>query len=627
MAKLTPADLEEIRAKYRSTRDEYKASLMICSETGCNAYNSGEVLNALVSELKQNKLDEDYQVVPTGCLGLCAQGPLMLVQPDGILFVKVKPENVPTIVEEHLKNGKPVEDLMYKPSPDEAAVPLLKNIDFYKDQELIVLRNQGQINPELIDDYIGCGGYKALAKALTEMQPEDILAEVKRSGIRGRGGGGFPAGVKWETCINAATAINVAPYIICNANEGDPGAFTDTSIIEGDPHTVIEGLIIGARAIGANTGYIYIQKEYTLALKRLKIAIDQARDYGILGENIFSTDFNFDIHIHQGGGAFVCGESSALMKAMEGKVGEPRPKYIHTVEIGYKGLPTVLNNVETLANIPMIIDKGGEWFASIGSGDVSESPWNGSSGTKVYSIVGDINNTGLIEVPMGIKLHDLVYKIGGGVPDGKECKAIQTTDPSGGCIPLAKFDLPLDFDSLTEAGSKMGSGGLIVLDASRCMVDVARYFTGFLVDESCGRCTPCRDGLVILNEILKRISAGEGEPSDLEIIQQISATMNKAALCALGKSAPTPVISSINYFREEFLAHINDKKCPAGVCKPLIRYDILEDKCNGCGECLENCPEDAISGEKEKLHTIDQEKCTKCGICVNSCEFDAVEVV
>ncbi len=627
MAKITPTDLEQIRSKFKTSRENYKASLMVCSETGCAAYDAGKVQDALINELKQNELDNDYRVIPTGCLGLCAQGPLVLVQPEGILYVKLKPENIPTIVEEHLKNGKPVEDLMYKPSADEAAVPLMKDIEFYKDQELIVLRNHGEIDPEQIEDYIGNGGYQALAKALSDMQPDDILAEVKRSGIRGRGGGGFPAGSKWETCKNAATSINVPPYLVCNADEGDPGAFMDRSVIEGDPHSMIEGMIIGARALGANTGYVYIRKEYPLALKRLKIALDQAREYGLLGENILGTEFSFDIQIHQGAGAFVCGESSALMTAMEGNVGEPHAKYIHTVEIGYKGMPTVLNNVETWANIPMIIEKGGEWFAGIGIGDVTESPWNGSTGTKVFSLVGDVNNTGLVEVPMGIKLHDIVYKIGGGVPNDKKCKAIQTGGPSGGCIPATQFDLTVDFDSLTEAGSMMGSGGLIVMDESRCMVDVAKYFIDFLVEESCGKCTPCREGLVILHDVLNNICNGEGIPSDLELLRQISATMKNAALCDLGKSASNPVLSTINYFRDEYEAHINAKKCPAGVCQALIQYRIIEENCTGCGVCLKNCPEDAISGEKKELHVIDQEKCKKCGICFDSCKFEAVEVV
>lgn len=624
---LTVADLEQMRDKFSTSWKKYKATLMVCSETGCKAYQSSKVISALQTELEKQNLSEDYLVVPTGCLGLCAQGPLMLVLPDGMLYVKLKPEDIPKIVEQHMKNGTPIEKLMYKPTEDEAGIPLRENIPFYKDQELVVLRNHGRINPKQIEDYIGRGGYQALAKVLTEMEPDEILAEVKRSGIRGRGGGGFPAGIKWETCKNAADGIGVQPYVVCNADEGDPGAFMDRSIIEGNPHSIIEGMAIGARALGASSGYIYIRKEYPLALERLRTAIDQARDYGLLGENILGTDFSFEISIHQGAGAFVSGESSALMTAMEGKVGEPRAKYIHTVEIGYKGMPTVLNNVETWANIPVIIEKGGEWFAAIGSGDVSESPWNGSSGTKVFSLVGDITNTGLVEVPMGITLHDIVYNIGGGIPKNRACKVVQTGGPSGGCIPSTQLDLPVDFDSLTAAGSMMGSGGLIVMDERRCMVDVAKYFIDFLADESCGKCNPCREGLVILHQILKKICDGEGAPEDIELLQEISETMKNASLCALGNSAPNPVLSTINYFRDEYEAHIDAKKCPGGVCKALIQYQINAENCTGCGVCLKKCPQEAISGEKKELHTIDQDKCIKCGICMDSCKFDAVEVI
>jgi NADH:ubiquinone oxidoreductase subunit F (NADH-binding)/NAD-dependent dihydropyrimidine dehydrogenase PreA subunit len=449
---------------------------------------------------------------------------------------------------------------------------------------------------------------------------------VKRSGIRGRGGGGFPTGVKWESCISSAKKSQVAPYLVCNADEGDPGAFMDRSIIEADPHSVIEGMTIGAYAMGAKEGFVYIRKEYPLALARLKKAIEQARKHGLLGDNIFGSDFSFDINIHQGAGAFVSGESSALMTAMEGKVGEPHSKYIHTVESGYKGMPTVLNNVETWANIPVIIEKGGKWFSEIGSGDVSKSPWEGSSGTKVFSLVGDITNTGLVEVPMGITLDEIVNKIGGGIPEARQCKAVQTGGPSGGCIPERLLNLPVDFDTLTEAGSMMGSGGLIVMDDSRCMVDVAKYFIDFLVEESCGKCTPCREGLVIIRSILGRITKGEGEPGDLEMLSNISETIKKASICDLGGSAPNPVLSTLKYFEDEYRAHIEDKKCPAGVCKALIQYTISEENCTGCGVCPKHCPVDAISGEKKKLHTIDPDKCIKCGICDEVCKFDAVEV-
>ncbi len=626
MTKMTMADLEQIRERYNESQKSYKTRLMVCAGTGCVANKSIKIKDTLEEELKKRNIVSDYKVIATGCNGFCAQGPLILVQPEGILYLKLKQEDITTIVEEHLINGNPVEKLMYKSSLDGTPIPLMKDIDFFKEQQLIALRNRGEIDPEQIDDYIGRGGYQGLVKALTEIQPDDILAEVNRSGIRGRGGGGFPTGVKWESCKSAAVKNGKVPYVVCNADEGDPGAFMDRSIIEADPHSVIEGMAIGARAIGAESGYIYIRKEYPLALDRLRKAIKQAREYGLLGQNILGTDFSFDISIHQGAGAFVSGESSALMTAMDGKVGEPHAKYIHTVEVGYKGQPTVLNNVETWANIPVIIEKGGEWFSKIGSGDVSKSPWEGSSGTKVFSLVGDVVNTGLVEVPMGITLHEIVYKIGGGVPNNRGCKAVQTGGPSGGCIPAQLLNLPVDFDSLTEAGSMMGSGGLIVMDDSRCMVDVAKYFIDFLVEESCGKCTPCREGLVILKTILDRICDGEGDAADMELLLEISETMKNASICALGSSAPNPVLSTMRYFKGEYEAHIDAKKCPAGVCKALIEYNIDEEKCTGCGLCLKHCPTGAISGEKKKLHTIEQSKCIKCGICRDICKFDAVEV-
>ncbi len=626
MTKITISDLAEVRERAVSTRKRYKASLMVCAGTGCVANKSFKIKEVLEGELKRRNMMDDYNVVATGCNGFCAQGPLMVVQPDGILYLKLKPDDISNIVEEHLIKGKPVEELMYKSPADGTTIPLMKDIDFFKEQQLIALRNRAEIDPEQVEDYIGHGGYQALAKALNEMQPDDILTEVNRSGIRGRGGGGFPTGAKWESCKLAAAAKGAPPYVVCNADEGDPGAFMDRSIIEADPHSVIEGMTIGARALGSTSGFIYIRKEYPLALERLRKAIKQAREYGLLGDNILGTDFSFDISIHQGAGAFVSGESSALMIALEGKVGEPHAKYVHTVEVGYKGMPTVLNNVETWANIPVIIEKGGDWFSKIGSGDVSESPWKGSSGTKVFSLVGDIINTGLVEVPMGITLHDIVYKIGGGIPNDKSLKAIQTGGPSGGCIPANLLNLSVDFDSLTEAGSMMGSGGMIVMDDSRCMVDVAKYFIDFLVDESCGKCTPCREGLVILRSVLGRISSGKGEEKDIELLLDISDTIKNTSLCDLGGSAPNPVLSTLRYFKEEYLAHIKEKKCPAGVCKALIQYKIDEENCTGCGLCLKHCPEDAVSGEKKELHTIDQSKCIKCGICRDVCKFDAVEV-
>jgi NADH:ubiquinone oxidoreductase subunit F (NADH-binding)/(2Fe-2S) ferredoxin/ferredoxin len=626
MTKITITDLNQIREQNKATSEKFKASLLVCAGTGCVANKAFSIKDELESELKKRNLESDYRVIATGCNGFCAQGPLMLIQPEGTLYLNLKLEDVIKIVDEHLINGKPLTDLMYTSPVDETHIPKMKDIEFFKKQHLIALRNRGEIDPEQIDDYIRKGGYQALGHALSDMKPNEILNEVKISGIRGRGGGGFPTGIKWETCISSAKKSHVAPYLVCNADEGDPGAFMDRSIIEADPHSVIEGMIIGAYAIGAKEGFVYIRKEYPLALARLKKAIKQAREYGLLGNKIFDSDFSFDINIHQGAGAFVSGESSALMTAMEGKVGEPHSKYIHTVESGYKGLPTVLNNVETLANIPQIIEKGGKWFSDIGSGDVSESPWNGSSGTKVFSLVGDIANSGLVEVPMGITLDEIVNRIGGGIPDGKQCKAVQTGGPSGGCIPADLLNLSVDFDTLTKAGSMMGSGGLIVMDESRCMVDVAKYFIDFLVEESCGKCTPCREGLVIIRSILGRITRGEGKPGDLEMLSDISKTIKNASLCDLGGSAPNPVLSTIRYFKDEYQAHIQDKKCPAGVCKALIQYTISKENCTGCGVCPKQCPEDAISGEKKKIHTIDQSKCIKCGICDEVCKFDAVEV-
>jgi NADH:ubiquinone oxidoreductase subunit F (NADH-binding)/(2Fe-2S) ferredoxin/Pyruvate/2-oxoacid:ferredoxin oxidoreductase delta subunit len=627
MTGISVSDLKQIRDQTESIRNKYKAQLMICTGTGCVANKSFSILEVLEKELKDRNLENDYQIVPTGCMGFCAQGPIMVIFPEGVFYQKLTHKNIPTIVEEHFVNGNPVKEFMYISPVDENKIPLMKDIEFFKKQQLIVLGNRSRINPEKIDDYIGFGGYMSIAKALTEMTPDGVLSEVKRSGIRGRGGGGFPTGAKWESCINAVKKIGLKPYVVCNADEGDPGAFMDRSIIEADPHRVIEGMILGAYAIGSNEGYVYIRREYPLALKRLTKAIDQAREYGLLGKNILGTDFCFDINIHQGAGAFVCGESSALMKAMEGMVGEPRAKYVHSVEVGYKGQPTVLNNVETWANIPWIIENGGEWFAGIGTGDVSDSPWNGSTGTKVFSLVGDVNNSGLVEVPMGITLREIVQDIGGGIPNGGKCKAIQTGGPSGGCIPHDQLDLKVDFDTLTEAGSMMGSGGLIVMDDSKCMVDVAKYFIKFLAEESCGQCTPCREGTLILYQTLKKITDGKGDSGDLELLQDICSTMSSASLCALGAQAPNPVLSTLRNFKAEFETHIRDKKCPAGVCKALINFSINEANCNACFTCVKKCPVNAITGgqKNEKPPSINQDECIKCGMCVEVCNYEAVE--
>jgi NADH:ubiquinone oxidoreductase subunit F (NADH-binding)/(2Fe-2S) ferredoxin/NAD-dependent dihydropyrimidine dehydrogenase PreA subunit len=602
----------------------YRAHVMVCAGTGCVSNNSFKVKETLEREVERQGLEQEILVVATGCQGFCAVGPIVIVQPDGIFYCGVQEKDVATLVEEHLLKGRPVQKLMYTPPTAQAPVPTLREIPFFARQTLLVMRNRAAIDPEQIDDYIANDGYTGLAKALTEMTPDEIIRVVKRSGLRGRGGGGFPAGVKWETCRKAALERGVDPVVVCNADEGDPGAFMDRSIIESDPHTVIEGLIIGARAIGAKEGFIYVRCEYPLARQRFVRGLEQAREYGLLGKNILGTDMDFEITVVQGGGAFVCGESTALMASLEGRVGEPRAKYIHTVEYGYQNRPTTLNNVETWANVPMIINRGAEWFASIGTGDVSEDPWGGSSGTKVFSLVGNINCVGLIEIPMGLTLREIIFDIGGGIPKGRKFKAVQTGGPSGGCLPESHLDLPVDFDTLTEAGSMMGSGGMIVMDDHTCMVDVARYFVEFLADESCGKCLPCREGLRHMTKILTGIQEGKGKESDIELLESLSETMVNTCLCALGNSAPNPVLSTLKYFKDEYYTHIRDKKCPGGVCKALVTYSIDPQLCNGCHLCFAGCPVACISGEPKKLHTIDQAQCIKCDSCFEVCKQNAV---
>jgi NADH:ubiquinone oxidoreductase subunit F (NADH-binding)/(2Fe-2S) ferredoxin/Pyruvate/2-oxoacid:ferredoxin oxidoreductase delta subunit len=590
--------------------------LMLCTGTGCVSNKAPRIREALEQALKAQNLQDEIAVVNTGCNGFCAQGPVMVVQPDEIFYQLLTEKDIPHLVEEHFLKGRPVERLMFTPPGDKTPVPIMSNIGFFGKQRLIALRNRGLLDPEKIDEYIGRGGYAAAAKALTSMTPEEIIDEVKRAGLRGRGGAGFPTGRKWEIC---RASEKQPKHLVCNADEGDLGAFMDRSIIESDPHTVIEGMVIGAKAIGASLGYVYIRHEYPLALKRLIKAIAQARDYGLLGEDILGSGFNFDITLRRGAGAFVCGEETSLISSLQGIPPEPRVRPPYPAESGVNGQPTNINNVETWATVPEIISKGAEWFSGIGT--------ETSKGTKVFSVVGKVKNTGLVEVPMGITLREIVYDIGGGIQNDREFKAVQTGGPSGGCIPKSMLDLPIDFEKLAEVGSIMGSGGLIVMDEETCMVDVARYFTEFLDDESCGKCTACREGLDVMCTILTDICEGKGKESDMEVLQDLAQAIKDASLCGLGGTAPNPVLSTMKYFADEYEAHIRDKSCPAGVCKNLFHYVIDEEACEGCGACLKNCPHEAIEGEKKSLHRILQDKCTKCGACYDVCPTDAVAKV
>jgi NADH:ubiquinone oxidoreductase subunit F (NADH-binding)/(2Fe-2S) ferredoxin/Pyruvate/2-oxoacid:ferredoxin oxidoreductase delta subunit len=579
----------------------------ICTGTGGVAAGGYKVIDAFQAAFAEKDLDAKFtpRTHKVGCRGFCAKDVLVDVAVNGQTetYQYVTPEKVATIVEEHIIGGKPVSKWLVKKDYH----------DFHDLQQKLVLANCGQIDPESIDEYMAAGGYQAVRKAL-KMDPEQIVAEIKASGLRGRGGGGFPTGIKWDSCRRAPGTIK---YVLCNADEGDPGAFMDRSIVEGNPHAVIEGMIIGAHAVGASEGYVYIRAEYPLAVARLRLALDQARAHHFLGENIFGTEVNFDIKVVLGAGAFVCGESTALMTSIEDRAGEPRPKYVHTTDRGLWGKPSNLNNVETWANVPLIIDKGAQWYAGIGS--------DTSKGTKIFSLVGKINNTGLVEVPMGIPLRDIIYKIGGGIPRKKAFKAVQTGGPSGGCIPASHLDMPVDYDSLKSAGSMMGSGGMIVLDEDTCMVDVAKYFLQFCKDEGCGQCTPCREGTTQMVRLLSEITEGKGTPDHIGLLEELSHMLQDASLCALGTSAPNPVLSTLQYFREEYEAHIIDKKCPAGVCKALTTFTIDEAKCTGCTLCARNCPTGAISGEKKGPHHIDQGKCIKCRVCYEGCKFDAVQ--
>jgi NADH-quinone oxidoreductase subunit F len=626
MPRLDITDLERITAEQTKLQAGYKARLMVCTGTGCISAGGFSVRDGLNAELRERGLEQDYLVVQTGCNGFCAMGPIVVVQPAGVFYQKVGPQDLKEIVESHLLNGQVVERLLYKDPVSGVVSRRMDEIGFFARQQLIVLRNKGLIDPEQIGHYIARGGYQAFRKVLTSLAPEEVIREIIASGLRGRGGGGFPAGVKWESCLKARQERSEVAFVVCNGDEGDPGAFMDRSIIETDPHAVIEGMLIGAFAVGAKEGFIYIRKEYPLAMERLHLALGQAREQGLLGTGILGSGFSFDLAVHRGAGAFVCGESTALMAAMSGRAGEPRAKYVHNVEYGFRDKPTVLNNVETWANIPVIIEKGAAWFAAIGTGDGSGNPRGGSSGTKVFSLVGDIRNTGLVEVPLGIRLREIIFDIGGGIPAGRTFKAVQTGGPSGGCLPESLLDLPVDFDSLTEAGSMMGSGGMIVMDDHTCMVDVARYFIDFLVDESCGKCTPCREGLFAIAGTLGRICNGQGREGDLEFLEELSATIRDTSLCQLGGSAPNPVLSTLRYFRDEYLEHIREKRCRGGVCRELITYSILPELCDGCAACGRACPTGAIEGEVRKTHSILYNKCIKCGICVETCTRGAVEV-
>jgi len=605
----------------------YRTYLMVCAGTGCVSNQSLKIKDKLESEIIKKGLQNEVSVVTTGCNGFCAVGPLMVVQPDGIFYQLLKETDITHLVEEHFIKGRPVKELMYTPPKEKAPIPKMSDIPFFAEQTLVVLRNRGLINPENIDEYIARGGYEAIVKVLTTMTPDEVIQEIKASGLRGRGGGGFPTGIKWETCKHAPGDVR---YVICNADEGDPGAFMDRSTIESDPHAVIEGMLIGAYAIGSSQGFVYIRNEYPIALERLKVAINQAREYGLLGKNIFDKGLDFDIRIARGAGAFVCGESTALMASLEGRPGEPRAKYIHTVERGLWDKPTCLNNVETWANVPQIMLRGAKWFASIGTGDVSTDPWGGSKGTKVFSLCGKVNNTGLIEVPMGITLRKIIFDIGGGIKDGKKFKAVQTGGPSGGFIPESLIDMPVDYEELTKVGSMMGSGGMVVTDEDNCMVDMAKYFLAFTQTESCGKCVPCREGTKRMLDMLEKISKGEGTEEDLVLLEELSNMVVESSLCALGGSAPNPVLTTLKYFREEYETHVKEKKCPAHVCRPLIKYMIDPEIClgkgHGCHVCSKNCPDGAITGETKQVHAIDVMKCGKCGICYDVCKFDAIYI-
>lgn len=595
-------------------RSVSRKSVMICGGTGCTSSDSVPIMRALEQELKNHGIENDIEIVRTGCFGLCELGPVVIVYPEGAFYARVEVKDVPELVEEHLLKGNVLKRLVYKESLEQdGSIKPLHGVDFFKKQKRIALRNCGMIDPEKIEEYIARDGYQSLHKVLTQMTPQEVIDTMKKSGLRGRGGGGFSTGMKWEF---AAKQVNEQKYMICNADEGDPGAFMDRSILEGDPHSVVEALAIGGYAIGANQGFIYVRAEYPIAVQRLYVAIHEARKHGLLGHNIFNTGFDFDIEVRLGAGAFVCGEETALMNSIEGKRGMPNPKPPFPAVSGLWEKPTVINNVETLANIPQIIMKGAEWYASIGT--------EKSKGTKVFALGGKIVNTGLVEVPMGITLREVIFEIGGGIPNGKKFKAVQTGGPSGGCLTEEHLDCTIDYDTLTSLGSMMGSGGMIVMDEDNCMVDVARFYLDFTRDESCGKCTPCRVGTKRLLEILERITEGKGTEDDLELLEDLSVNVKNASLCGLGQTAPNPILSTLKFFRDEYIAHVRDHKCPSGVCKNLLTYSIDPELCKGCSLCSRKCPVGAISGKVKEPFVIDSTVCIKCGLCFDSCKFKAI---
>ncbi|GAB6100025.1 NADH-quinone oxidoreductase subunit NuoF [Halanaerocella petrolearia] len=592
----------------------YRSHILVCGGTGCVSSGCKDVQDALKEELIEKDLDTEIKIVETGCHGFCEKGPIMIVYPEGVFYCEVQPEDTEEIVEEHLLKGRRVERLLYQEPVTEENIPSYHDIDFYKKQQRIALDNCGKIDPEDIKEYVAQGGYEAAGKALTEMESQEVIDEIKEAGLRGRGGGGFPTGLKWQF---ASDADGDKKYIICNADEGDPGAFMDRSLLEGDPHRLIEGMIIGGYAMGADEGYVYVRAEYPLAVDRLRNAIEEAEEYGLLGDNLFGTDFSFDLHIKEGAGAFVCGEETALMNSIEGKRGMPRPRPPFPAQKGLWGKPSNINNVETFANVPVIIKQGADDYSKVGT--------EGSKGTKVFALTGKINNTGLAEVPMGISVREIIYDIGGGISDDKEFKAVQIGGPSGGCLTEEHLDLPIDYDSLIDAGAMMGSGGLVVMDEDTCMVDVARFFLDFTQSESCGKCTPCREGTKRMLEILERITDGEGQEGDIELLEELGETIKDTSLCGLGQTAPNPVISTLEYFRDEYEAHIYDESCPAGACDELLSgYKIDEDDCIGCTACSKICPVSAIAGEPKEVHTIDQDECIACGACEEKCPVDAI---